>query len=117
MIDPTQVTNRNRILPEGKGIVVIFYSDFHIDYPIYSVLNTKANKELYGTIKEKENNSGELKWERKHVPFNIDAKAFFADLQTIGAISTDQEKEFWDQAGNVNKMRYLYSITNLRMVV
>lgn len=117
MIDPTLITNRNRLLKEGKGIIVIYKNDFYVDYPIYEILNTRANEQKFGTITDKVNHVNGLKWERKHLPFNIDAKTFFNELQMFGMFTQEQEEEFYSKSGNVNKMKYIYSLTNLRMIL
>lgn len=117
MIIPESITHRNRLLPEGKGIVVIYKNDFYIDYPIYEILNTKANEKIYGTITPKKNKVNGLEWRRELSKFNVDAKLFYNELITIRPLTEEEETEFWGRAGNVSKLWYLYTLTNFRMVV
>lgn len=120
MIDPREITNFNRILPEGKGYVEIRKDTFLYVKPIYIPLSTKQNVKKYGTKfmrMARRHDPRKVKLRRTVMDIGLDAVTALKYMKKHDLVNREQIEEFKGIKGNLEKFKYLYSITDLRFVI
>lgn len=120
MVLPSAITNYNNLIPQGRGFIEIRKDRFVLKKPVQIPLFTRRNVKEYGAKfmrRVKHLDQNRVYYKRSLLELEPNAISGAKIMKENGLLTEEQENEFKALKGNLNRFKYLYSITNFRFII